>query len=984
MNEYIDLKHMTLVPKPKFNEPHYVIPHHCVFKLSSSTTKIRVVFDASAVTSSGISLNKILKVGPVIQSDLFAIALRFRFYTYVFTSDITKMYRQVSLHPDDRPFHYILWRPTPTEDIQVYELCTVTYGTASASFLATRALKQLAIDELVEFPLASKAALNDFYVDDILTGANTLAEAKSVQSQLSKMMSKGKLELKKWCANHPEIIEDIPNCDQEEFFEVKGENAIKTLGMVWCPKNDKFCYNKNLEPISIITKRTIASEIAQFFDPLVLINPVISLAKIFLQQLWRIKLSWDEALSQDLHSRWVKFRDSLKTLHDLRIDRQVFVPFNKYEIHAFSDSSESAYGACIYIRSISEDNEIQCKLLCAKSRVAPLKKCRLPYLELAAGVVMVQLVKRILNIFDYIKFERITYWTDSTIVLCWIREESCNWETFIANRVEVIQQTSNYSQWRHIPSLLNPADLLSRGTLPALLVKSRLWFSGPDFLQQNEQNWPQNIITNNYDDKFLQRKRIKLVLSMNFDKQLFDNFKYKNNYKKIINIFSYIFRFTHNVTCPKQNKILGPPTAEERQFALHAIIKYIQNIEFYSEIKALQNYDCVPRSSNLRLLLPFIDSHGLLRVGGRLKNSSLDFDSKHPLLLPKNHTFTRALMTHYHLENCCSTNADLPELRVQQTRPFNVVGVDFCGPFFTHYRRRGTVPTKSYVAIFVCFVTRAVHLELVEDLSTQSFISALRRFIGRRGRCSIIYSDNGTNMIGARNELSELYETLQKQQNRDQIINMCANERIKWKTIPPRSPHFGGLWEAAVKSFKYHLKRILQNTSLTFPELNTLIIQIESILNSRPITSIPENANDPPALTPGHFIIGTALNSLPDPDLKSTSNINRLQRYQLLQWYFQQFYLQSLQVRPKWTTHGSPVQIGDVVILQDDNQPPLQWKLGRVINIHPGKDGVVRTVTLKTANGTLQRATAKIRRLPVDGAKSIQGADYVDIYTNKK
>ncbi|XP_017491315.1 PREDICTED: uncharacterized protein LOC108379473 [Rhagoletis zephyria] len=248
--------------------PHYFIPHHHVLKPSSSTTKLRVVFDASSKTSSGVSLNELLLVGPAIQTDLLSTVLRFRYYTYVFTADISKMYRQVSLHPNDRRFHYILWRSDGRDPIAIYQLCTVTYDTTSASFLATRALRQLCIDEQHTYPRAADAAIHAFYVDDILTGANTLSEAIDLQFQLKTMLAKGGFELRKWCANHTEILNGTPDEGKEKFFQIKGDNAIKTLGVIWNPFIDKFLYEK---PDSIAkpatTKRSVLSQIAQLFDP---------------------------------------------------------------------------------------------------------------------------------------------------------------------------------------------------------------------------------------------------------------------------------------------------------------------------------------------------------------------------------------------------------------------------------------------------------------------------------------------------------------------------------------------------------------------------------------------------------------------------------------------------------------------------------------------------------------------------------------------
>ncbi|KAL9873081.1 uncharacterized protein ACN427_014056 [Glossina fuscipes fuscipes] len=324
---------------------------------------------------------------------------------------------------------------------------------------------------------------------------------------------------------------------------------------------------------------------------------------------------------------------------------------------------------------------------------------------------------------------------------------------------------------------------------------------------------------------------------------------------------------------------------------------------------------------------------------------------------------------------------DLPDLRVQESRPFNVVGVDFCGPFEIYYGKRGIVSTKGYISVFICFCTKAIHLELVEDLAAQPFLAALRRFIGRRGLCSTIYSDNATNFIDAKKELHELYKMFK---STDIILNECASHGIIWKTIPPRSPHFGGLWEAAVKSTKFHLKRILHDAKFNFFEFNTPLIQIEAVLNSIPITTAPESPNDEPALTPGHFIIGSALKTILDPDLRDVNNVSHLRCYQRLQYYLQQFwdrwsndYLQTLQNRTKWTKGRMSLAVGDDFVVEKDNLPPQKWRLGRDTEIHSGNDGVVRIITVKTSSSEIPRTSTKVRRLPVERTESIQGGRHV-------
>lgn len=197
---------------------------------------------------------------------------------------------------------------------------------------------------------------------------------------------------------------------------------------------------------------------------------------------------------------------------------------------------------------------------------------------------------------------------------------------------------------------------------------------------------------------------------------------------------------------------------------------------------------------------------------------------------------------------------DLPAARVQKSRPFCHVGVDFAGPIHIHYKRRGARPTKSYLCVFVCFSTKAVHLEVCSDLTSAAFIAALKRFIARRGCPANIYCDNATNFVGAKNELMELTELLDSAIKQNEIIRMCSHKGIEFQFIPPRSPHFGGLWEAAVKSAKQLLRKLLHSATLTYEELCTVAAEIEAILNSRPMTPLSNNPNDFEALTPRHFL----------------------------------------------------------------------------------------------------------------------------------
>lgn len=317
---------------------------------------------------------------------------------------------------------------------------------------------------------------------------------------------------------------------------------------------------------------------------------------------------------------------------------------------------------------------------------------------------------------------------------------------------------------------------------------------------------------------------------------------------------------------------------------------------------------------------------------------------------------------------------DLPSNRVTPAQPFSKTRVDFCGPIYVREgSRRNVKRTKAYIAVFICMTVKAIHLEVVSSMTTDAFLGAFKRFISRRGVPSDVFSDNGTNFVGANRELDELRNLLSSEETKNKIIDNTALEGIKWHFIPARAPHFGGLWESAVKSFTNHFYKITSEASMTLEETITLVTQIEAILNSRPLIAISSDPNDFSYLSPGHFIIGKTLNAYPEPSLDNIK-INRLSRWQMLEKMRQHFwkrwsteYLSTLQMKNKWITDKGPaIKIGQLVLCKEDNLPPLKWALGRIEEICPGKDNKVRVVIVKTAAGIYKRPAAKICVLPIE------------------
>ncbi|XP_065079563.1 uncharacterized protein LOC135702458 isoform X2 [Ochlerotatus camptorhynchus] len=432
----------------------YYLPHHCVLKPSSSSTKLRVVFDATA-KASGLSLNDVLMTGSNSQSDLFSIVLRFRTHIIVFSVDGSKMYRQILIDPSQTQYQRIFWRGSPSEALQVLELLTVTYGTSAASFLAVRSLIQLARDEIANHPEAAEVILYDSYMDDILSGAETVQLAKKLRQDLEKLMLKGGFPVKKWCSNSEEVLDGIPEEDRETLVSIQDSSAnqvIKALGLLWDPKKDQFLFRVAVDPVEDskqVTKRSVLSQIAKIFDPLGLLAPVIVEAKMIMQCLWACSVGWDDPLDGEILHRWEEFQTSLDELSNIEIPRCIVIPEPEaIEVHGLADASQAAYGACLYLRCIRQNGSAVSHLLCSKSKVAPLRAMTIPRLELSAALLLARLVEKVVPMMK-VSSRQVKLWSDSQIVLAWINKPLDRLQVYIRNRVAEINRLTEDYQWNY-------------------------------------------------------------------------------------------------------------------------------------------------------------------------------------------------------------------------------------------------------------------------------------------------------------------------------------------------------------------------------------------------------------------------------------------------------------------------------------------------------------------------------------------------------
>jgi len=979
----------------------FYLPHHAVVKPSRTTTKTRIVFDAAAKDSNGVSLNDKLMVGPRLQEDLLKLLIRFRRHRVAVSADVEKMFRQILVALEDQQFQRFLWRESLQDVLKEFILTTVVFGTSSAPFLAVKVLQKLAALECGDLTRTRSVILNDFFMDDLLSGGDTSEDVIQLVSELQSVLAKGKFPLRKWISNDNDVLQSIDDDLKayDNVWDVPLQDSCKALGLRWHPGADVFGYQVNFDIKNVpATKRSILSVIASLYDPLGLLAPTVVKAKMIMQKIWRLGVDWDAPVSDEIKAEWIELYGGLNKINEIVVPRWLGSYSTKcLELHGFSDASNEAYSAVVYSRMKQDDGDYTTNIVIAKTRVAPIKQITTPHLELCGALLLTRLLSYAV---DSLKLDKtlIFAWCDNTAVLDWLRKEPVYWKTFVANRVSEIQSTFPSLSWRYVPSDQNPADCASRGIGAPTLQNHELWRNGP--------LWPNLVPPTNPEAEKEARKHVLASPVVVVDDRIDTLARKFSSLDKSKNVFAYVMRFIA-IARGEDKRFMGPPTVKELDDALKFMISLAQRKHFSEQLDALKVNGKLKKKDKLLSLNPFIGNDGLLRVGGRLSNSLLKYDEKFPIILPRLDHLTNMIIRHCHLVNfhagttlmlsqlrrtywivsarnlvkqytrkcvkCCRVRGrtssqmmgDLPSVRVTSHRPFFRSSVDYAGPIqikvpTTNVRKYDI--TKGYIAVFICLATKCIHLEVVSDQTTEKYLEAYKRFTARRGVAREMRSDNGLNFVGAKNELARLKAMLNDQVQSELIRKSLANDGTDWSMVPPYTPHFNGLCEAAVKSAKFHLHRILSSTPFTFKEMSTILCQIEAILNSRPLIPQSDDVNDLNVLTPGHFLIGDQLTAVPEPDLQHIQ-MNRLDRFQLMQRQVQEFwskwnkdYLSSLQQRTKWKSPIENLKVGQLVTIKDDDSPPTKWLLARVVKIKPGKDSRVRVAQLRTAtvSGTVK------------------------------
>ena len=601
-------------------------------------------------------------------------------------------------------------------------------------------------------------------------------------------------------------------------------------------------------------------------------------------------------------------------------------------------------------------------------------------------------------------------------------------KTYVANRVTEIIGCSSPEQWHHVSGTMNPADLLTRGVSdPGKLLEPNKegtsWFKATSYLEKDEEFWPKTLLGElDPDDSEIKKQSVFVNLSYTHIQKCVINAYRFSSWPKLKRVAAWFLRFLHNVRTKLEERCFDDLHCEELQMAEIFIIRDVQKVVFQDDLRLIRLNEVLPKSSPILSLSPFIDSRGVLRVGGRLKNAPISEEAKHPCILPSNHPVTKIIVSHEHvtnghigpehtlsnlrtsywivsgrtvvrnvLRNCflCQIRrairmypymADLPGCRVAyEEPPFTNSGVDLFGPISV---KQGRKRLKRWGVIYTCLTIRCIHLEVVEMADTDAFINSFRRFTNRRGCPKTMYSDCGSNFQGAANELEEFQSSL----NKDKVTRVASEMNIVWEFNPPASPHMGGAWERLISSVKEVMYGIMKDRVMTDPQLLTLFTEVENIVNSRPLTHISDDINDLRALTPNHILLGLHRNwgyvaDTCQNDITSRKKWRQVQAARECFWeQWRKQYLPTLTKRGKWKVKTNNLKVGELVLLDDDSSKRRNWPLARVTKVQPGKDGTVRVAEIRTKDGTYTRPVSKLLRLEDDFEIS-QGEGSVDAST---
>lgn len=1015
MHNIIEKQQAEPAPPLQPGEECWYLPTFGVYH-PQMPNKIRVVFDSSAQFRN-VSLNDVLLRGPNLNNTLVGVLLRFRKEQIAITADIEQMFFSFKVREDHRNYLRFLWHKDncPDKEIIDYRMTVHVFGNSPSPAVAIYGLRRTAELGETEYDADTKEfVLRNFYVDDGITSVASGEKAVDLLQRAQKMLSVANLKLHKVASNSTAVMQAFP--PEDRASELKDLDLSsdplplqRSLGISWDLKLDCFTFrvSRDTRPF---TRRGTLSTVNSLYDPLGLVSPVTTQGKALVRDFTSLQQDWDDALPEEKRAQWEAWTMSLVDLEQLHIPRS-YVPISlsqtqDIELCVFSDASVLAIAAVAYVRVTDSEGQGHVGFVMSKSKLAPFPAHTVPRLELCASVLAVELMELITEEMD--TELRVTFYTDSRVVLGYVHNTTRRFHMYVANRVTRILKSTSPDQWHYVRTDQNPADHATRPMPPANLLLTN-WFSGPAFLQQPAAERKAEcfqLVNPDLDVEVLPQVTTLTtrVTHQTLGSHRFQRFSSWKSLVRAVTTLTHVARSfsksSDTEMCKRWYHCIEPCIAEVTQ-AKSTIIKAVQQEMYKEEFDSLTKNGHVSQGSYLEKLDPYIDSDGLMRVGGRIRAADLSDQEKHPLIIPPSH-IANLLIQHYHsqvahqgrhltmgairtaglwvirgnklvsslIHKCVLCKklrgkletqklSDLPTDRVSVDPPFTHTGLDVFGPWsvVTRRTRGGSAENKSWAVMFSCLSTRAVHLELIESMSTSSFINAFRRFLAVRGPVQHLRSDRGTNFIGACREL-------QINTADPEIKGFLQDRGCTWTFNAPHSSHMGGAWERMIGVARRILDGLLLKTSstrLTHEVLTPLMAEVMAIMNSRPLSPISTDTDIPQILSPAMLLTQKASVSPAPPGDFTMDHLhkNQWRQVQSLAYTFwkrwRQEYLTTLQPRRKWSVNRPDLRVGDIVLLKDCQVKRQEWPVGLVTEAIPSSDSRVRKVMVKTAKeGTVK------------------------------
>ncbi|MCG8034838.1 MAG: DUF1759 domain-containing protein, partial [Candidatus Thiodiazotropha taylori] len=881
IEQYIEKGYVTKVKDHDRALSKWYLPHFPIIRPDKDTTKVRIVFDASAKCK-GQALNDEILQGPKLQRELFDVLLRFRRKPIALMCDIAEMYLRIGIAKHDKPYHRFLWRGIDqSRQPDIYEFDRVVFGVNSSPFQAQFVLQHHARTFIDQYPMAAETVLRSTYMDDSMDSVENEDQGIELHRQLSQLLVQAGMHARKWLSNSPRVLKEVPLQDRKAEVDLDTGYlpSAKTLGVWWLANQDVFTFKENIPGDEMsYTKRNFLKKIATLFDPIGFLAPFTVRAKILLQQMWMAGLGWDEVLGEPLISSARTWFHELSDLTRLRIPRCLIVKDKRIlnvSLHTFTDASEDAYGAVSYIRYTYADWKTSTHIVAAKTRVAPITATSIPRLELMGAVIGVRLSTRIARILE-LQMSQAVFWSDSQNVLYWIRGRSRDFKPFVANRVGEIQTSTDPEQWRYVPTSLNPADILSRGMKAGDLQNCDKWWKGPQFLSEPEDAWPTKVISEKhtgYDEKkrsSLQNANLSEPPCLeNSSESAFitvtnkDDFPLNpRNYSRLIRlkrVLAWVNRFVDNSRKQIEYRASGELQSGELTRAEVQLIQHAQVTEFTEEYKSLSRGKPLPTNSKLLGLQPKLDDDGLMRADGRLKHAQfLSYDVRYPVILPRKCWVTRLIVKHYHEEgnHATGTNQTLAAL---STRYWILSGREVIREWereCAECRRRKSKPCSQIMAPLptsrlkpslrafarsaVDFAGPFITVQGRGKRREKRYLCLFTCFATRAVHLEMAYGLDTNSFLNAfyrmasrRGLPEEIFsdngtnfkgadaelKSLVRELDPNRINQSTANKGVAWHFNPPLAPHFGGVHETMIKAAKKAIQAILGNADINDEEL---------------------------------------------------------------------------------------------------------------------------------------------------------------------